>query len=775
MGKDISCILTLHAEGLIAHKTLRSINRMVKYAEKCGLSTELLIVLDRSTSETRRYIETSSVIDPAANVIVTDFGDPGPARNAGIERACGEYVAILDGDNLFSENWLVKAHEVNRLSHYYVIHPEVNLYFDQNTELFFSLDQHQEDFDETNLIVGNFWPAITFSRRETFLLTPYSASPPLSGYGFEDWHWNCEVMARDLVHKTAPGTANFIRVKESGSRCAEDSSRNALMRHSALFDNFGSRSVGGRGVSTQPPALSSTAETLHQGQNGPVPRINAMLAKMLGSLTSRLPQGIRRAICPPQVPPVWDEESYLSCHPDVKAAVRSGTLSSGREHWMRHGYFEGRKLPAVAIPKWLSDEMLGLADIEPKLFPSQKFFESVTERRPMKANAVAPLFIQCLEEIGEQSFTHVFWLDGLVVVGAELVVLHHLRTLASDFGARILVVLTEEANSPWLQRLPTSVTTLHFGRAACCLDPSQAQIALARLLLKLQPTVIHNIYSAIGWQIFCKYGAALASESKLYASLFSFDYTIEGEPLGYARELEKAYPYLQGVFTDNQRFAAKLIELYGLRDSLFFVLRTPVRVAPRFTYCGDDRQPKILWAGRFAWENRPDILQEIAASLPDCTFHVYGDSLPERFGDIAHVYEALEKLKNVKLFGGYSSFDTIPTNNYAFLLYTNQSGGIPTVLLEALASGLAVLAPDVGGIREVIPEDSGFLISRCDDVQAYVEAIRRVIANPQLIFAERDKRQKLLREHHSPQAFISSLASMPYYTRTRACSCGMPP
>ena len=413
--------------------------------------------------------------------------------------------------------------------------------------------------------------------------------------------------------------------------------------------------------------------------------------------------------------------------------------------------------------------MLALSDIEPKLFPSRTFFETATEYRPMKANEAGPLYIQLLEEIGDQSLTHVFLLPWLKTGGADLVALHHIRTLASEFGAQILVVLTEDTDSPWLQRLPESVTTLHFGRAAARLDPSQAQVVLARLLLKVHPAVIHTINSAIGWQIFSRYGAALGSESKLYASLFCFDYTLEQEPMGLARELEKAHTYLHGVLTDNQRFADKLMELYGLSDSLFSVLRYPVRVVPRFAYFEDDRQPKILWAGRFDRQKRPDILQKIAASLPDCIFHVYGDSLLDKSSETAQTYKALRKIQNVTLFGSFSGFDDIATDNYALFLYTSQWDGMPNIVLEALATGLAVLAPDVGGVQEVIPADSGFLIGRFDDVQAYVEAIRRVTANPQLIFAERDKRLKLLREHYSPEAFIASLAGMPLYTLTEAC------
>jgi len=766
--KDISYVVTLHAEGLIAHKTIRSIHRAMQYAERCGLATELLLVLDRATSETRSYVETSAVIPADTRIIFADFGDPGLARNAAVEQAGGEYVTIMDGDNLISENWLVNARQLNQLSHLYIIHPEVNVFFDQKTLLFYSPDQLQEDFDETNIIIENYWSALSFSRRETYLLNPYLATPPHSGFGYEDWHWNCEVMGRGFVHRAAPGTAQFIRVKEKGSRNVEAASRNVLMRHSALFDNFGAHSAPSarrRGVLGQTPAPSDPAVTSNQGQNGPgCPFLGHKLTKLLGLLISRLPMRLRRALFSAKRPPGWDDERYLWCHPDVKAAVERDILSCGFEHWVRHGRFEGRWLPVFKIPPWLMDEMLALADIEPQLFPSRSFFARVGEYRPMRANAAGLLYIQLLEEIGEQPLTHVFLLPWLKAGGADLGALHHIRTLSREFDARVLVILTEDADSPWLHRLPAGVTTLHFGRGSSILDPAQAQAVLMRLLLKVNPAVIHNINSPIGWQIFSKYGAAISSGSRLYASLFCLGSTPGQESIGYDRELEKAHACLQGVFTDNQTVADKLKEMYGFQDSLFSVLRYPVRVAPRFAYLEGDRRPKVLWASRFDGVKRPDVLQKIAASLPDYTFHVYGESLLDRSRETAQLYETLGRMQNVTLFGSYSGFDAIPTDNYVLFLYTSQRDGMPNVVLEALASGLAVLAPDIGGIHEVILPDSGFLIGRCDDVPAYVEAIRRVTANPQLIFAERDKRLKFLSEQYSPPAFLASLARMPLYT-----------
>jgi hypothetical protein len=242
MSKDISCVLALHAEGLIAHKTIRSLNRAVEYAEESGLTVEVIFVLDRATAETRRYIGTSSVINPVSKLICADFGDLGLTRNLGIKHSDGEYVAIFDGDDLMSKNWLLRAHKLNRLDRRYIIHPEVSVAFDHKTLAMYHPDQRRRDFDDANIIVENYWTSLCFSRRETFLQTPYVATPKSSGFGYEDWHWNCEVMARGFMHTVAPGTAHCIRVKERGGLNAETAMRNALIPHSAVLDTLGNRS-----------------------------------------------------------------------------------------------------------------------------------------------------------------------------------------------------------------------------------------------------------------------------------------------------------------------------------------------------------------------------------------------------------------------------------------------------------------------------------------------------------------------------------------------------
>jgi len=553
---DISCVLALHAEGTIAHNTIKSINRAAAYAEGRGLKTELVIVLDRATPETRCYVETSPILRTATTRFMpVDFGDLGLTRNFAIDQSRGQYIAILDGDDLISENWLFRAHELNRRDLRFIIHPEVSVYFYQKTLLFRHPDQRGDNFEESNIIVENYWTALCFSRRDTFLATRYLATPPCSGFGYEDWHWNCEAMARGFIHTIARRTAHFIRSKETGSLNAASASRNALIRHSALFDNLGARSRRKRRIFGK--------ERLHAIKNS-LARVRAMTrAAILG-------------------PSDWDEESYLSRNPDVKAAIERGELRNGLEHWHRRGRLEGRSVgngngnsgrhaEGSNVPKWLRREMLAVSKIEPKLSPSKTFCAAAVEHNPMKASGPGQVYMQLLGELSEKSFTHVFLLPGAGSANRKF--LHHIGTLSTNFGARILAIFTEasESGSP-RQHPPKDVAVLHFSRAGAAVDPASAKLVLARLLLKLKPAVIHNADSAIGWQIFCTYGAALRSESKLYASLPGFDDRREEEFVAYARELEKVHPYLDGIFSDNAELPAKLKEICGIPDELLFVI-----------------------------------------------------------------------------------------------------------------------------------------------------------------------------------------------------------
>lgn len=60
---------------------------------------ELIVVDDGSGDDTAEVVE--SIADPRLALLRQDCGGPGAARNAGIRRASGEWIALLDADDIW--------------------------------------------------------------------------------------------------------------------------------------------------------------------------------------------------------------------------------------------------------------------------------------------------------------------------------------------------------------------------------------------------------------------------------------------------------------------------------------------------------------------------------------------------------------------------------------------------------------------------------------------------------------------------------------------------
>ncbi|WP_454742150.1 glycosyltransferase [Cupriavidus necator] len=771
MTVDISCVVTFHAEGLLAHKTLASIARAIRFASDASIKVELVVVADRANQETLSYLERCKWLPAGTRILHTEHGDPGLARNEGIQAACGDYVAILDGDDLYSQDWLLEALRLNRTNPSFVVHPDFNVYFGAERTISRHPDQRDASFRSWQLLTENAWTALCFARREVFITKSYAPTPPSSGFGYEDWHWNCDAIAAGLVHVVAPGTAHFIRLKSSGSRNAEALERSRVIRHSSLFDSEGMMALD------RPLRLSVASQESQADRDWDEEAYLAVHADVRAAVRGRqlrsgkfhwerfgraegrlLPTAEQRAVVR-----AWDEEAYLACNDDVRDSVSRGLVESGLHHWLRHGQAERRELRPQPFPSGIVCEMRALSAYELQLFPSRQFFKDARRHAYRASSSLGDAYREMLHAVGGDEVSHVFLLPWLKRGGADLVALHHISHLVGEFGAKVLVITTESSDSPWLSRLPEQVRVIDFGKFAPRLSADAQRILLTRLLLKLAPRVIHNVNSPVGWEIYARYGRALSQGSGLYASLFGFDYTDELEPYGYGGALERSYRYLSKVMTDTEVFIERLVDMYGFERDLFERLHYPKHFDPRFEF---DRQgpKKILWAGRFDREKRPDVLLAIAARLPELYFDVYGVPTLSTPPEILAIKAKLETMRNVSLRGAYDGFENLPSANYALMLYTTQWDGLPNVILEAQASGLPVLAPDIGGIKEVIPAESGFLLERFDDIDGYVTRIRALLHDPEALSRERARSLDIMAQVHTPEAFTTQLLRFPGYT-----------
>lgn len=231
---DISTVLTAHREGVMAGMALTSLLRACDRATEAGLEVEILIMLDRPDPTTR------AVFDDAASrgwqLEVVSFGDQGEVRNRAVGLTRGSYVAFLDADDLWSENWLVAAHELCVTAPGRVIaHPELDWFFESNNNLFFHADQSDPAFDIDLLRFVNYWDALCLAPREALLNHPYSARSVADGFAYEDWHWNCETVVAGYVHRVAPDTIHFKR-RRPGSQTLDASGRKCLTRQSRFFE-----------------------------------------------------------------------------------------------------------------------------------------------------------------------------------------------------------------------------------------------------------------------------------------------------------------------------------------------------------------------------------------------------------------------------------------------------------------------------------------------------------------------------------------------------------
>lgn len=129
---------------------------------------------------------------------------------------------------------------------------------------------------------------------------------------------------------------------------------------------------------------------------------------------------------------------------------------------------------------------------------------------------------------------------------------------------------------------------------------------------------------------------------------------------------------------------------------------------------------KFVFIGRYERRKGIEELQQVLRQIDNFDFEFYF------IGPIPEDKRILSS--KIKYLGSMSDQEVIKRTirDFDVLVCPSYSEGMPNVILEAMASGLAVIATDVGAVRELVSENTGWLIDTGKDEikKAMLEAMR---------------------------------------------------
>ena len=736
---DVTCIVPVRAEGYHLNQTLRVLAVAFDDVARCGLKGELVIVTDGPGERTSAVVAAISRTWPEARIISTDAGGEAAARNAGIAVATGRFVAMFAGSDIVSPGWLARAvRRAEEKGPRAVVHPQAVVEFAAPFTISYQPDMDDAESACDALAAHETWTVHALAQRDLFRRVPYRTMPAGSGYGHSVWHWNCETVMAGCRHLTVPETAVY--------------------RRAPCFAGEHTVALGRRPETTLPPTrfLTEHPWLARQAVGGKTKK------KGWSKSTLFVFRGLAAVAKLPKphagkpIPDAWDDEAYLSAYPDVRWSVAIGRSSSGYDHYCRNGRDEGRV--ACWRAPGLIEEMRALSLIDPGLGVAAATLPAV---RLSEVPVAAGVYRSCRAVVSAARPTHLFLAPSLRPGGAELSMLHCVGAVLSQPDNRALLITTENDDSRWLHRLPAGCAWLPFAKLANGLPAEERMGVLTRLLTNSGARCLHLFYSEIGWRVLRRHAPALAAGMQMYVSLFSLPPVDAVEGVGYTRFLGELGPYLSGIVTDNRRAAETIQAICGIPSGKIAVVRHPVDARQRFT--GPIKGSNlVLWASRLDRDKRPDILEHVARRLTALSFHVYGDPVL----DDGRQLDRLRRVPNIVYGGSFCGFDTIQAAPYRCLLYTSRWDGLPNVVLEAMRSGLLVVAPALGGIPEIIGDDRGVLVRAHDDPDAFAAAIERIGRETDAYRVMAEAGRQYVTERHTHAAFIEGMKAVPGYLRS---------
>lgn len=262
-----------------------------------------------------------------------------------------------------------------------------------------------------------------------------------------------------------------------------------------------------------------------------------------------------------------------------------------------------------------------------------------------------------------------------------------------------------------------------------------------RWLGKVKPSIVHAHSSKAGG--LGRYAAFLRRIPSVFTA-HGWGFT-EGVPRGQKLVMLPA-EWLAARFTDTvitvSRADGELAERYRVRPRRQTVTihnGLPAGVDVTSEAASTDCV-RIVCVARFSAQKNQRLLVQALRKVESPWSLVFVGEGPME-DEVQKLVHELGLSDRVEFLGARDDVGSVLAGSDIFALPSNWEG-LPLTILEAMRASLPVIASDVGGVSEVLVNDvTGYLVQR-DDVEAFAEALERLVGDQEL----RDKFGKCGRE-----------------------------
>ncbi|MGE6441447.1 glycosyltransferase [Psychrobacter sp. NPDC078409] len=369
-------------------------------------------------------------------------------------------------------------------------------------------------------------------------------------------------------------------------------------------------------------------------------------------------------------------------------------------------------------------------DINPRVYPP---FKGCSIEFDYYNKVIDSAYSQFVLAAGEAEYDGIVFIPRIRTGGTDKLLKSYLKVLSVVMKLKILIVCEDSTKSAWTESFEELADVLYLDESYDNNTPNTYIIAsIHYYIIQLAPKFIWGFNSRLAYLLIGTYGASLSQYTDIWVVTFAhWIHEISYREFGMIHDyMTSCNDHIKYIISDNSKFVNKLNKQYNLEVDKLIHIPSPNSLIPiEFEPKVKREKIKILWASGIEWNKGVDTLSTIAEELYTRGVHlhidVYGTPKNNKGSQLLNSFNnEVKSLNNITYKSAFNSFDGLDPKDYDLFLFTSMIEGMPNILLEAAENQMFIIAPDVGGVSDlIINRETGFLIKDSLDSGEYVNRI----------------------------------------------------